>query len=155
MAAVTICSDFGAQENKVSLFPHLFAMNWWDQMPWFSFFECWVLSQLFHSSLSSSSRCSLVPFHFLPWGWYYLHIWCYWYFSWQCWFNLELHSAQHFSWCILHVSLNKQGDNMQPWCTPFPVLNQFVVPCPVLTIASWPVYRFLRRQIRWSGIPIS
>ena len=31
MAAVTICSDFGAQENRVchcfSLFPHLFAMN--------------------------------------------------------------------------------------------------------------------------------
>ena len=30
MAAVTICSDFGAQQNKVSLFPfflHLFAMK--------------------------------------------------------------------------------------------------------------------------------
>ena len=26
------------------LFPHLFAMKWWDQMPWSSFFECWVLS---------------------------------------------------------------------------------------------------------------
>ena len=26
---------------------------------------------------------------------------------------------------------------------------------PVLTVASWPAYRFLRRQIRWSGIPIS
>ena len=25
----------------------------------------------------------------------------------------------------------------------------------VLTIASWPAYRFLRRQLRWSGIPIS
>ena len=29
------------------LFPHLFPMKWWDQMPWFSFSECWVLSQLF------------------------------------------------------------------------------------------------------------
>ena len=29
------------------LFPHLFAMKWWDQMPWSLFFECWVLSQLF------------------------------------------------------------------------------------------------------------
>ena len=29
------------------------------------------------------------------------------------------------------------------------------VPCPVLTIASWPAYRFLRRQVRWSGILIS
>ena len=37
MTAVTICSDFGAQENKslslFSLFPHLFAMKLWDQMP--------------------------------------------------------------------------------------------------------------------------
>ena len=30
-----------------------------------------------------------------------------------------------------------------------------MVPCPVLTVASWPAYRFLRRQVRWSGIPIS
>ena len=28
--------------------------------------------------------------------------------------------------------LNKQGDNIQPWCTPFPIWNQSVVPCPVL-----------------------
>ena len=51
--------------------------------------------------------------------------------------------------------LNKQGDNIQPWPTPFPVWNQSVVPCPVLTVASWPAFRFLRRQVRWSGIPIS
>ena len=29
------------------------------------------------------------------------------------------------------------------------------MPCPVLTVASWPTYRFLRRQVRWSGSPIS
>ena len=51
--------------------------------------------------------------------------------------------------------LNKQGDNIQPWCTPFPIWNQSVVPCPVLTVASWPAYRFLKRQVRWAGIPIS
>ena len=38
MAAVTICSDFGDQENKslspFPLFPHLFTMKWCDQMPW-------------------------------------------------------------------------------------------------------------------------
>ena len=50
--------------------------------------------------------------------------------------------------------LNKQGDNIQPWHT-FPIWNQSVVPCPVLTVASWPAYRFLKRQVRWSGIPIS
>ena len=25
--------------------------------------------------------------------------------------------------------LSKQGDNIQPWCTPFPIWNQYVVPC--------------------------
>ena len=29
------------------LLPHLFAMKWWDQMPWSSFSERWALSQLF------------------------------------------------------------------------------------------------------------
>ena len=48
---------------------------------------------------------------------------------------------------------NKQGDNIQPCCTPFPVWNQSVVPYPVLTVASWPAYRFLRRQTRWSYTP--
>ena len=51
--------------------------------------------------------------------------------------------------------LNKQGDNIQPWRTPFPIWNQSVVPCPLVTVASWPAYKFLKRQIRWSGIPIS
>ena len=48
--------------------------------------------------------------------------------------------------------LNKQGDNIQPWRTPFPICNQSVLPCPVRTVASWPAYRFLKRQVRWSGI---
>ena len=46
--------------------------------------------------------------------------------------------------------LNKQGDNIQPWRTPFPTWNQSVVPCPVLTVASWPAYRFPKRQVKWS-----
>ena len=51
--------------------------------------------------------------------------------------------------------LNKQGDNRQACCTHYSVLNQPVVPCRVLTVASWPAHRFLRRQILWSGISIS
>ena len=35
--------------------------------------------------------------------------------------------------------LNKQGDYIQPWHTPYPILNQSMVPCPVLTVALWPV----------------
>ena len=60
-----------------------------------------------------------------------------------------------FLMMYLAYKLNKQGDNIHPWRSPFPIWNQSVVPCPVLTVASWPAYRFLRRQIRWSGIPIS
>ena len=41
-------------------------MKWWDWMPWSSFSECWVLSQLFHSPLSLSSGGSFVLLHFLP-----------------------------------------------------------------------------------------
>ena len=43
---------------------------------------------------------------------------------------------------------------MQPWHTPFPIWNQSIVPCLVLTVGFWPAYRFLRRQVKWSGIPI-
>ena len=42
---------------------------------------------------------------------------------------LVMYSAYKFS---------EKGDNIQPWWTPFPVWNQSVVPCPVLTVASWP-----------------
>ena len=51
--------------------------------------------------------------------------------------------------------LNKHGDKIQPWCIPFLILNQSVVPCLALIVSSWPVYRFLRRQVKYSGIPIS
>ena len=51
--------------------------------------------------------------------------------------------------------LNKQGDSRQPYHTPFSILNLLVVPYRVLTAASCPANRFLRRQVRGSGIPIS
>ena len=51
--------------------------------------------------------------------------------------------------------LNKQSDNIHPWNTPFPIWKTSVVPRPVLTVASWPAYRFLKKAARWSGIPIS
>ena len=66
-------------------------------------------------------------------------------------------ASSSLAFCMMYSAykLNKQGDKIQPSCTPFPIWNQSVVPCPVLTVASWPAYRFLRRQVRWSGIPIS
>ena len=53
--------------------------------------------------------------------------------------------------------LNKQGENIHPWCILIqtPSLNQTGNNRLVQNIVSWPAYRFLRRQVRWSGIPIS
>ena len=51
--------------------------------------------------------------------------------------------------------LNKQGDNIKPWHTPFSILNQSIVLCLVITVASWLAYNFLKLQVRWSDIPIS
>ena len=62
-------------------------------------------------------------------------------------------SSQAFHMTYSAYKLNKQGDNIHPWCSPFPIWNQSIFPCLFLTVASWPEYRFLRRQVRWSGIP--
>ena len=64
-------------------------------------------------------------------------------------------SSLAFPMMFSAYKLNKQGDNIQPWWTLFPIWNQSIVPYLGLTVASWPVDWFLRRQIRWSGIPIS
>ena len=66
------------------------------------------------------------------------------------------HQLPELAQIHIHVyELNKQGDNIQPWHTPFPILNQSIVPCPFLTVTSWPAYGFLRRQMRWSDMPIT
>ena len=61
------------------------------------------------------------------------------------------------AFCMIYSAykLNKQGDNIQAWWTPFPILNQSVVPWLVLAAASCSAYRLLRRHVRWSGIPIA
>ena len=43
------------------------------------------------------------------------------------------------AFCMMYSAckLNKQGDNIQPWCTPFPILNQSFVQCLALIVASW------------------
>ena len=120
MDAVTIHSDFGAQENRVSHCFHLFPvyLPWSDRTGCHDLFLNVILHQLFHFPLSFSSRRSLVPLCFLPWGWRHLHIWGCWYFSQLSWFQLELHSAQHFVWCT--HKLNKQGDDNKAMMNSFP-----------------------------------
>ena len=66
-------------------------------------FECWVLSQFFHSPLSPSSRGPLVPLHFLLLEWYHLHIWSCCYFSWLSWFTKILSSR--FSLALVYTEL--------------------------------------------------
>ena len=44
---------------------------------------------------------------------------------------------------------------IQPWRTSFPILNQSIVPCHILTLGSWLENRFLKKQVRWSSILIS
>ena len=81
MATVTICSDTGVQEKKMChcfcFFPFYFPRMGPDAIILVS--ECWILSQLFHSPLSPSSRGSLVPLRLLSSEWYRLHIWSYWF----------------------------------------------------------------------------
>ena len=45
-------------------------------------------------------------------------------------------SSPAFHMIYSACNLNKQGDNIQPCWTPFPILNQLVFPCPGLTFAS-------------------
>ena len=61
-------------------------------------------------------------------------------------------SSHLFLMMYTAYKLNKQGDNIQPWCIPYlePVC------CSMSSsVASWPAHRFFKRQVRWSGIPIS
>ena len=68
LISVIICSDFGTQANKVYHCFHCFPIYCHEVMEQDAMMlalECWVLSQLFHSPLSLSSRGSSV-LSFLP-----------------------------------------------------------------------------------------
>ena len=157
MAAITIYI-FGAQENKVCLCFHCFPiyLPWSDGTGCYDLsFEYWILSQLFplysftfikrlfsSSSLSAIRMVSpayLTLLIFLP----------------AILIPACVSSSPAFLMMYSALKLNKQGDNIQPWHTPFPIWDRSIVPSPVVTVASWLAYGFLRRQVRWSGIPIS
>ena len=152
MAAVTICSDFGAQENRMSLLPlppptichevmggDVMILVFWmlSFKPAFSLFSFTFIKTLFSSS--SLSAIKVVSSAYL-----------------RLLIPACASSSPAFQIMYSTHKSNKQGDNIPiTWCTPFPILYQCVVLRPVLTVASWPTYRFLSRQVRWSGIPIS
>ena len=157
MTAVTICSDFGAKKIKsvtVSIVspsicdemmgPDAMIFIFWtlSYKPAFSLSSFTFIKRLFSSSLSSIRGMSseylklliFLPTIYIPAG---------------ASSSLAFHMMQ--SAC----KFNKQCDNIQSWHTPFPIWNQTVVSCPVLTVASWPSQKFLKRLVGWSGIPIS
>ena len=150
MTAVTVHSDFGAQEKKICHCIHfpLIYLAWSDRTGCHDLF--WMLSFKPAFSLSSFSftRGSLVPLHFLP-----LETVLFAYLRLLIFLPAILIPARDWSslaFCMTYSAykLNKQGDNIKTYHTPFPILNKFIVPCLVLTVASWPAYKFLRRQVR-------
>ena len=157
MAAITICSDFGAQKNKSATLstvspsicremmePDAMILVFWmlSFKPTFSLSSYTFMKSLFssssHSAIRVVSSAYLRLLIFLP----------------TILIPVCASSSLAFLMMYSAYKLNQQSDNIQPWCTPFPIWNQSVVPCSVLTVSSWPAYRFLKRQVRWSG-PIS
>ena len=64
------------------------------------------------------------------------------------------HPSQAFLMVCSAYRLNKQGDSRQPCHIPFSILNQSIVPCRVINVASWPTHRFIRRKVRWPATSI-
>ena len=139
MTAVTICSDFGAQKDSLSLFS-LFPIY----LPWSDEKRClilvfWMLSfkptfslssftfnnRLFSSSLLSAIRVvSSVYLRLLIFLPEILILAC-------------ASSSPAFHTMYSAYKLNKQGDNIQPWHAPFLIWNQSVVSFSILTVVSW------------------
>ena len=157
MAAITICSDFGAQKESDTVSTVSPSISHEVMEPGAMILVFWMLSFKPTFSLSSFtfikgflSSYSLSAIRVVSSAYLRLLI-----FLPAILIPAFPSSSPEFLMMYSAYKLNKQGDNIQPWCTPFPIWNQSVVPRPVLTVASWPAYRFLKRQVRWSGIPIS
>ena len=157
MAAITIYSDFGAQENKVCHCLHCLPIY----LPWNDGTRCHDLSFLnveFKPTFSLSSftfikrffsSSSLSAIRVVSSAYQKLLIFLLAILIPAC-------ASSSLAFCMMYYAcmLNKQGDSIQPWHT-FPIWSPSVVSCPFLTVASWPACRGLRRQVRWSCIPIS
>ena len=157
MAAVTICSDFGAQTDKVCHYFHCFPIYlpysdgtgcifiFWmlSFKPVFSLSSFTFVKRLFSSSLLYAIRVVSSAYLRLL---IFLH---------AILIPVCVSSSLAFHMMYLAYKLNKQGDNIHPWCTPFPIWNQSVLFLLLLSVSSWPAYRFLRRKVRWSDIPNS
>ena len=128
MAAVTIHSDFGAQENKIC---HCFHFSSFYFKPAFSLSSFTLIKFLFAFCHNSSVICISEVFIFLP--------------------AILIPACDSYSPAFRMMysayKLKKQGDNIQPWCTPFPIWNQSIIPCPVLTVVSWPARKLSTKEL--------
>ena len=127
MAAVTICSDVGAQKNKVwHCFPIYFP--WRDGTrchdlhflmlsfkPTFSLFDFTFIKRLLSSSSLSAIR--VVSYAYLRLLIFLLAILM------PACVSFSLAFQMMYSAC----KLNKQGDSIQLWCTPFLIWNQWQI----------------------------
>ena len=149
MAAVTICSDFGAPPKKsvtVSTVPPsichevmgpdamIFVFWMLSFKPTFPLSSSTFIKRLFSSLFSAIrvvSSAYLRLLIFLPA------------------FLIPAFASSSPVFLLMYSAykLSKQGDNIQHWHTPLPIWNQSVL-CPIVTVASWPAYRFLKSQVR-------
>ena len=149
IAAITFCSDFGAQENKVCHCSHFIPFY----LPWSDGTRCHdltflnadfqarfftLIKRLFSSSLVSPIK--VVSSAYLRLLMFLLVI-----------FSPPM-SCENMTYSA--YKLNRQA-----------TINSLLVLLPQVgnsqffhvqfCFISWPTYRYLRRQVRWSSIPIS
>ena len=103
MAAITVYSDFGGQENEISHCFHFFPfyLPWidWTRCHDFSFFMLSFKPAFSLSPFTLIKRLFRFSFHFVITmvSSTYLRLLI---FLQQSWFQLVLHPAWHFTWCI-------------------------------------------------------
>ena len=155
MAAVTICSDFDPKKIK-------------------SVTVCIVSPSIFHEMMGPDVMILFFwMLSFKPAFWIYSLTFIKWFFSYSLLSAIRVVSSAYL-WLLIFLlvvlipayalsspvfhmmystyKINKQVDNIQPWCIPFSIWNQFIVPCPILTVASLPSNRFIRRQVWYSHL---
>ena len=137
MATVTVCNAFGAPQNKICqcfyfipsichevMGPNAMILVVWmlSFKPTFSLFSFTFIKRLFSSSSLSAVRVVSYAYLrlliFLP----------------AILIPACASSSPAFPLMYSVEKLNKQGDSIQPWQTPFPIWNQSVVPCPDLLL---------------------
>ena len=143
-AAVNIHSDFRPQEEEICHYFHIFPFYLlWSNGARFhdlsfklvlSLSSFTLIKRLFSSSSLSAIRVALFVYlrllMFLP----------------PILIPSYNSSSPGFIMMCSEYRLNKHCDSRQPCHNSFSILNQSVVLYRVLTVASWPTYRFLRRQ---------